>query len=110
MIYEPLRPPAIQASSFEQRELQWPAGLLLNYDDSLADATAAYQLADPDFDQITASQLSVERKNEQRSISKPVLLEPEAHSPDLLRMERPLRSKVPASIPRGPTVLPRIRD
>jgi hypothetical protein len=61
-------------SRFEQFELHRPAGLLLNYDGSLADATTAHQLADPDLDQITASKLAVDAKIEQRSISEPMLL------------------------------------
>lgn len=43
---------------FEQLELHGPASLLLDDDGSLPNATTAYQLADPDFDEITAAQLA----------------------------------------------------
>jgi hypothetical protein len=59
--------------------LDRPAGLQLSYDGSLADATTAHKITDPDLDQITAAQLTVDRKIEQSPISEPVLLlQPEA--------------------------------
>ena len=59
---------------FEQFELNGPAGLLLDDYGSLPDATAAYQIADPYLHQVTATQLAVDCKIEQRAISKPSLL------------------------------------
>jgi hypothetical protein len=49
------------------------AGLLLDDDSPVADHATGHKLTDPNFDDVAASQLAVDREVEQRSIAEPTL-------------------------------------
>jgi hypothetical protein len=77
------------------------ARLLLNYDCPRSQRSTCHQVADLDLHQITAPQFAVDRKIEQRPVSKSVLaIEMKANGPDLTWFQWALCSNLPAGIPR----------
>jgi hypothetical protein len=59
---------------FKQFELNRPAGLLLDDYGTLADASAAHDVADPHLHQGAATQLAVDCQTEEGTVSKAMLL------------------------------------
>jgi hypothetical protein len=79
------------ASGFEQFELHGPPRLLLDDDGTGADLAATDEFAGPQLDDVTAAQLTVDRKVEEGAVADPMLLiEPEPDGPDLLGFESAL--------------------
>jgi hypothetical protein len=77
-------------------------GLLLNHDGTITDAAAGNYIANPHLDHVTATQFAVCGEVEQRSVAQsPMLVEPEANSPDLLLLQRPLRADKPTFVPKS---------
>jgi hypothetical protein len=90
-----------RAGRFKKLELNGSASLTLDDDGPGADPPATDEVADPDFDDVAATQLAVDREVEHRSVSDPSLaVEPEADGPDLLRFQRALRAELPTFVPR----------
>jgi hypothetical protein len=88
------------ARGLEQLELHRAACFLLDDRCSSPNAAAAGQVASSDLYKITSSQLAVDSQVEQRAITQaPFLVQRKACCPNLLRLERPLRSNLTASIP-----------
>jgi hypothetical protein len=76
------------------------ASLLLNDERSLTDAGTTYELLDLDLHEIATPKLAVDRKVEERAITEAMLLlQEEAHRPNLLWQEWPLGAKLSANIP-----------
>jgi hypothetical protein len=98
-----------RAGRFKKLELNGSASLTLDDDGPGADPPATDEVADPDFDDVAATQLAVDREVEHRSVSDPSLaVEPEADGPDLLRFERALRAELSTCVPRLPVSEARI--
>ena len=86
-----------------------PARLLLDDDRAVSDATTNHNVADLDLHDIAAAQLAIDRKIEHGPITQPAFpVEPEPHSPDLLRLERPLGTELPTGVPWLPAFHARI--
>jgi hypothetical protein len=74
-------------------------GFLLNHNGAVTDASAGNYITNPHLDHITAAQLAVDGEVEQRSVAQSsMLVEPEANGPDLLLLQRPLRTDKPALV------------
>jgi hypothetical protein len=87
------------------------ASLLLNDERSLTDAGTTYELLDLDLHEIATPKLAVDRKVEERAITEAMLLlQEEAHRPNLLWQEWPLGTKLSANIPRRAVSLTGIVD
>jgi hypothetical protein len=85
--------------------LNWPAGLLLDNRRAVTDLAAARNVTNPELDEITATQLAIDRQIKQRSISHAlVFIQIEPNSPDISRLERAFRSHILSSIPGAPLV------
>ena len=70
-------------------ELDRPLGFLLEYNPAMAHAATMGNVSNPDFDQITSSQLTVDGQVEQSQITMAVgQLKPNSDGPDLLELER----------------------
>jgi hypothetical protein len=83
--------------------LNWPAGLLLNSRCAIADFAAADDIANLELDEITATQLAVDRQIEQRSITKAFMfVEIEANGPDIARLEWSFWANTLSCIPGAP--------
>jgi hypothetical protein len=83
------------AGRFKKLELNGSASLALDDNRTGADPAATDDVANPDFDQVAAAQLAIDRQIEQGSVSDPSLpVKPKADGPDLLRFERALRAEL----------------
>ena len=88
-----VRPPATL-------ELDRPTCLLLNDDGTGAYLPANDQVTDFDPDHVAATQLAIDSQVEQRPITQPTMLvKEEADSPNLSRLQRPLRTDFPSNVP-----------
>lgn len=86
-------------------KLNRSAGLLLRNRRTIADVTTANDIANSELDEITTTQLAVDRQIEQHSITQPlVFVEVETNSPNVARLERTLRPYILACVPRAPFV------
>jgi hypothetical protein len=84
---------------------------LLNDERSLTDAGTTYELLNLDLHEIATPKLAISRKVEERTIAKAMLLlQKEAHGPNLLWQERSLSTKLSADIPRRTVFLTGIVD
>ncbi len=84
---------------------------MLNDERSLTDAGTTYELLDLDLHENATPKLAIDRKVVERTIAKAMLLlQKEAHSPNLLWQERSLSTKLSADIPRGTVFLTGIVD
>jgi hypothetical protein len=65
-------------------ELHRPAGLLLDHSGAVSNMAAAHHIADFDLHKVTAAQLAVDRKIEQRAISQTFMfIEEDADGPNV---------------------------
>jgi len=88
------------AGIWQQLELNRSSGLLLHHDCAGANLSTADNIANLDLHEVAATQLTVDSKVEESSISQAAaLVEVEADLPDLLRLQRPLGTD---SAPRVP--------
>ena len=91
-----------------QLELHWFPRLCLDDDGAAANLATQHEIADPDFDHVAATKLAVDCQIEERPVAHAaVLVEKEAYSPDLPRLQRALRSDFLARVP-GRTIASRI--
>ncbi len=101
---------AMQGCCFEQARAvrtALPAGLLLNYNCARTNPAAANEVADFHFDDVAATQFTVNCQIEHGSITCPPLaIMPEADRPNLLRLQSSLASDYPPSIPRRRSLAP----
>ena len=68
------------ASPLKELELHGAAGLLLHHRGPRSDPTATDKIADPNFDDVAAPQLTVDGKVEQSPVTKPsVTVQPEPY-------------------------------
>jgi hypothetical protein len=75
----------------KQFELNGPSGLLLHYGNPQPHPATADEIADPNFDDVTAPQLAVYGEIKQSAVTQPPLpLKPKSNGPYLLRLERSL--------------------
>jgi hypothetical protein len=97
----PLQPCAHRLPSrVHEFELNRPLGFLLNDEGTVTDTPACDDISNSYPDNITAAQLAIDRKIEQRSVAQsPMLIKPEAYGPDLLLFERALRADQSTLIP-----------
>ena len=64
------------------------------------DLATAHDVADIETDDIASTQLAIDRDIEKRAVTEPAMvIEIEADAPDLLRLQRPLRSNFAARVP-----------
>ncbi len=76
------------AGRLKELELNGATGLLLNNDRSRANPAATDKLADLYFNDITSTQLTVDREIEHCTVAQPAFsIQPEPDSPDLLRLK-----------------------
>jgi len=81
-------------------ELNRSVGLLLDNSRSVADVSPSYDVADPDLDQVTASQFTVDSEIEEGLVPQPPFaVEMEADRPNLLLCEGALSAHILAGIP-----------
>jgi hypothetical protein len=68
-------------------ELHRPAGFLLDDRCAVADVSSAYDISDPDLDDITTAQLAVDCEVEERSVAQsPMFVEIETDGPYVTRL------------------------
>ena len=92
-----------------QLELHWLTRFRLDDDGTAANLAAQHKIADPDLHHVAATKLAVDRQIEERTIAHaPVLVEKEADSPDLPRLQRPFRSDLPSRVPGAAARLDRV--
>src|SRR5690606_3168829 len=81
-------------------ELHRSSCFLLDDESAVPNIGARHKITDFELHQVTAAQLALDGKVEQRAIAEPLLsVEEEADRPDLLLGERPLRSHRLSGIP-----------
>ena len=91
------------ASRFEQLELDRPARLLLRDSGSRPHPAAADKLTDSDLHDVAAAQLAVDGEVEERAVAEVSFpVEPESDGPNLLRLERALRTDHASGVPGPP--------
>jgi hypothetical protein len=81
--FEPLE--QASAGRLKKFELHWSAGLLLDHDRSLTNASSANDLSNLDLHQIATAKLAIDSKVEERAIKETMLLlQEETYGPYLL--------------------------
>ena len=99
------------ASRLKQFELDGSPCLLLNDHSACSDTTAGHEIADAYLHQITSSKFAIDREVEESPVPQATLsIKPKSNSPNLLRLQRALRTQLVACIPSGAVLLPRIID
>jgi hypothetical protein len=79
------------AGRFDKLELHGAFRFLLHHDRAIPNAATSNDVANADFHDVASAQLAVDREVEKCSIPQPpMLVKPEANSPDLLRFNRAL--------------------